>query len=262
VADVTATTATERAATARAAVAENPAWYHTLELAPGVLTPGRVDLRQMAAKVLPDSLAGKRALDVGTFDGFWAFEMERRGADVVAIDLASVADGELPPGNRLRLEREAQELDVEIGRGFRIAAGLLGARARHVICVVLELSPEVIGGPVEVAFMGALLVHLRDPVRALERILATLTPGGTLYQFEGVSLPLSLLHPQRPVAHLQTLETHFNWWYPNRSALCAWLQTAGFVDIRTRGFYRPPQQPPMSDRYCAVRSRRPPAASA
>ena len=28
----------------------------------------------------PTSLAGKRCLDVGTWDGFWAFEMERRGA--------------------------------------------------------------------------------------------------------------------------------------------------------------------------------------
>jgi SAM-dependent methyltransferase len=251
------TTGAERVAEARAAVARNPAWYHTLELAPGVLSPGRIDLRQTAPKVLPGDLAGMRALDVGTFDGFWAFEMERRGAEVVAIDVASVGHTQLPPGNRSRLEREARELDIEIGRGFRIAAELLSSRARHVVCDVLELTPAAIGGQVDVVFMGALLIHLRDPVRALERILETLRPGGTLYQLEGVSLRLSLLHPRRPVAHLQTLQTAFNWWYPNRSVLRAWLQTAGFVEICTRGLHRPPQQPPMRARYCAIRSRRP-----
>jgi SAM-dependent methyltransferase len=243
-------------AAARAAIAENPAWYHTLELAPGVLTPGRIDLRGTASKVLPESLVGLRALDIGTFDGFWAFELERRGAEVVAIDIERVGQAQLPPSNRSRLEREAQELSLEIGRGFRLAADLLGSRVRHVACDVLELSADAIGGPVDVAFMGALLVHLRDPVRALERIFATLVPGGTLYQLEGVSLPLSLLCPRRPVAQLQTLQTSFNWWYPNRAALRAWLQTAGFVDIRTGGFHRPPQRPPMHDRYCALRSRR------
>nr|MBA2506600.1 methyltransferase type 11 [Thermoleophilaceae bacterium] len=72
---------------AREAVAANPHWYHSIEVAPGVVTPGQVDLRGTAEKLLPPSLASTRALDVGTFDGFWAFEMERRGAEVVAIDV-------------------------------------------------------------------------------------------------------------------------------------------------------------------------------
>ncbi len=67
-------------------------WYHTLELAPGITTPGFFDHRPMVDRYeLPESLAGKRALDVGTFDGFWAFELERRGADVVALDVDDLA---------------------------------------------------------------------------------------------------------------------------------------------------------------------------
>src|SRR5262249_20625446 len=62
-------------------IAGNHDWYHTLELAPGVLTPGWVDVRPVVPRVpIPASLAGLRVLDVGTWDGFWAFEMERRGA--------------------------------------------------------------------------------------------------------------------------------------------------------------------------------------
>ena len=69
-------------------------WYHTLELAPGVVTPGWFDLRDMPDKVgLPASLAAQRCLDVGTFDGFWAFAMERRGAaEVVAADVPDPAE--------------------------------------------------------------------------------------------------------------------------------------------------------------------------
>jgi hypothetical protein len=64
-------------------------WYHSLDLAPGVVTPGMFDHRPHLARYpLPPDLSGKRCLDVGTMDGFWAFEMERRGAaSVVAIDL-------------------------------------------------------------------------------------------------------------------------------------------------------------------------------
>src|SRR5579884_3604587 len=64
-------------------------WYHTLELAPGLVTPGWLDHRPIVRKVpLPQRLNGLRCLDVGTFNGFWAFEMERRGArEVIAIDI-------------------------------------------------------------------------------------------------------------------------------------------------------------------------------
>lgn len=244
-------------AEARRAVAANASWYHTLELAPGVVTPGMIDLREVAAKILPADLRGRRALDIGTFDGFWAFELERRGAEVVAIDVADVGAVQLPPNNRQRLERAAQDLEIELARGFRLAAELLGSRVQHAVCDVTELLPERIGGPVEVAFMGALLLHVRDPVRALERILGALAPGGQLFQLESISLPLTIMHPRRPTAYFQTLETNFNWWQANRAALRAWLLTAGFEQVRGHGIHRPPQRSPMGDRYWGISSRRP-----
>jgi SAM-dependent methyltransferase len=248
----------EISAAAQELIARNPNWYHTLELAPGVVTPGRIDLRKVATKLLPDDLSGMRALDVGTFDGFWAFELEKRGAEVVAIDIGAVAGAQLPPNKRVALEQTAKDLAVELGLGFKLASAQLNSKARLVTCDVLDLEPEKIGGPVDVAFMGALLIHLRDPVRALERIHASLTPGGRLLQLEGVSRRLSLLHPRRPVANLQTLDTEFNWWYPNHAALKAWLRTAGFTKITDLGLYRPPQQRPMADWYRGLRSRRRP----
>src|SRR5947199_1335555 len=45
-------------------------WYHSIELTPGVVTPGWFDTRAIAPQLpMPADLAGKRCLDVGTYDG-------------------------------------------------------------------------------------------------------------------------------------------------------------------------------------------------
>jgi SAM-dependent methyltransferase len=241
---------------AREAVRANPHWYHSIELAPGVVTPGHVDLRDLAARVLPDDLSGRRALDVGTFDGFWAFEMERRGAEVVAIDVDELNAAEWPPLNRVRLESRAREWDIELGRGFRLAAEALGSGVSRVVCDVYELTAERIGGPVDMAFSGAILLHLRDPVRALERIHDTLAPGGTLLLVEPFSVAATLRAPRRPLAEFQPLAKEFNWWYPNIATLRAWAVAAGFVEVRRTGFHRPCSVRQMRAWYASMTARR------
>ena len=221
-----------------AAVASNPGWYHTIELAPGVVTPGHVDLRGLPDAVLPASLSGVRALDVGTFDGFWAFELERRGADVVALDVPALGAAEWPPANRARLEATTREMGLELGRGFRIAAEALGSQVRRVEVNVYDLDAEAIGGPVGFAFLGAMLLHLRDPVRALEAVRGVLAPGGRLTILEPVDPWLSLLAPRRPAARFQATETDFNWWAANVACLEAWLRAAGFAHVARGGLHR------------------------
>jgi SAM-dependent methyltransferase len=237
---------------ARKALRENRVWYHSVELAPGVVTPGQVDLRGVAARLLPDDLSGKRALDVGTFDGFWAFEMERRGAQVVAIDVERIEAAEWPGRSRARLERTAEEMDIQLGRGFRLAAEALGSEVERVICNVYELAPEAIGGPVDFCFSGAILLHLRNPVGALERIRATLARGGELRLLEPVSISLSLRSPRRAAARFQGAESDFNWWLPNLAALRAWPCAAGFDRVRRVAIVRPPSVERMRQTYAAM----------
>ena len=64
-------------------------WYHTFELPGGVVTSGYFDLRSVVGKLpLPASLAGMRCLDAAACEGFWSFELARRGAaEVVSLDL-------------------------------------------------------------------------------------------------------------------------------------------------------------------------------
>lgn len=248
----------EQVAAARRALEENPTWYHSIELAPGVVTPGQVDHRSLASKLLPDDLSGLRALDIGTFDGFWAFEMERRGAEVVAIDVESADAAEWPPLNRERLRRESEAFQLELGRGFRLAKELLGSNAERVICSVYDLTPEAIGGHVDFVFEGALLLHLRDPVLALERARQALRPGGRMLIWEGISLLDTLRAPRRPLARFSPLHSNFTWWYPNYAALVSMPLAAGFGDVRRVGFHRSKGlNPRMRIWYCALEARAP-----
>ena len=235
----------------RREVAANDAWYHTIELAPGVVTPGQVDLRGMASRILPADLSSRRALDVGTFDGFWAFEMERRGASVVAIDVDSIDSAEWPPLKRPRLSERIEELNVQLGRGFEIARRALGSEVERVICSVYDLESDAIAGPVDVAFLGALLLHLRDPVRALERIRSTLKPGGTLFLLEPISMVLTLQSPRAPLARFRAASSDFNWWVPNVVTVREWIRAAGFTQIRRVGMFRPPSSEAMRQYYVA-----------
>ena len=232
----------------------NPRWYHTIEL-PDQLTPGLIDLRAIAPKVLPRELAGKRALDVGTYDGFWAFEMEKRGASVVATDVEEAHDADWPPHRRDELRAQADGLGVELGLGFRLASDALGSKVRRVACDVRALDADAIGGPVDLAFCGALLLHLRDPVGALERIRSVLVPGGTLVLLEPVALRETVLSPRRAVARFEPHVTPFNWWVANLAALRAWVRVAGFADARRRGFHRPPGREGLRQWHVALEGR-------
>jgi len=72
-------------------IAAHTRWYHRIELAPGIVTPGindsNANLRILDHLGLPTDCSGMRVLDIGTADGFMAFEIEKRGADeVVGLD--------------------------------------------------------------------------------------------------------------------------------------------------------------------------------
>jgi tRNA (mo5U34)-methyltransferase len=217
---------------ARRAIAAHPAWYHTIDLAPGVATPGFCDLRPLALRALPGSLVGLRCLDVGTFDGFWAFELERRGAaDIVAIDLEDGTQADWPPNTREENLAATAASGLEWGAGFRIAASVLGSAVRRVTTNVYDLDVAMLGGPVDVVLCGTILQHLRDPVGALERMRSVLVPGGELRMVETYSVALSRRHPRRPVGEFRPAVpgSKFTWWVPNLAALRGWATTAGFA---------------------------------
>src|SRR5688572_29922637 len=198
-------------------------WYHTLELAPGVVTPGWFDTRAAVAKLpLPDSLEGMRCLDVGTFDGFWAFEMERRGArEVVAVDLADPAALDWPYDTAISGPQKIAEWGSERERGFADLAATLGSQAKWINQSVYDLSPER-NGMYDVVFCGALLLHLRDPIRALEAMRSVCS--GSFVLTENIEERLELL--ARFVPSALVVSAIDQWFRPNSAGLRAMADKA------------------------------------
>lgn len=152
---------TKAADTARQRIAEHDSWYHQIELAPGVVTPGTHQSADELATLdrlgLPAECHGVRVLDIGCRDGYFAFEMERRGATVVGLDYASP--------------------DVT---GFSIAAGLLDSSVEYRVDNVYSITPERYGLFDLILFLGV-IYHLRNPMLAIDRVRSVQRAGGVLF---------------------------------------------------------------------------------
>jgi tRNA (mo5U34)-methyltransferase len=200
-------------------------WYHTLDLGHGVVTQGMFDLRPFIDRYgLPD-VSGKRVLDVGTFDGFWAFEFERRGATVTSLDLDSIQQLDWPP--RLRPAEDAPR-----GETFRVAREALDSSVERVGCSIYEAEPERLGGVFDLVFCGSVLIHLRDPMLALERMAALC--AGRLIMAEEYSRRLA------PFAFVRGAEFRGDspwstWWIPTVSTWLRMVHTAGFENVTSHG---------------------------
>jgi tRNA (mo5U34)-methyltransferase len=201
-------------------------WYHTLELAPGLLTPGWFDHRAIVDRVrLPSSLTGMRCLDVGTFNGFWAFELERRGAaEVVAVDVLDPRRWDWPAGSS---EDTVTALARRManGDGFEIARTALDSQVTRLDRSVYELDPSDLG-QFDLVFVGSLLVHLRDPVGALQRVRSVCR--GRLVLVDGIDIAATLRSPRRPLARFDGRGRPW-WWHPNASGLARLVEAAGFT---------------------------------
>jgi tRNA (mo5U34)-methyltransferase len=232
----------------RAAVAAAH-WYHTMELAPGVVTPGRFDLRDVVQRFPWPDVRGKRCLDVGTYDGFLAFELERRGAsEVVATDVAGHDDWDFNPRERTGgIAYLHAEAGVK-GEGFRVAAAAYGSRVERRLINVYDLSPETVGR-FDVVVCGSLLLHLRDPFRALAAIHSVC--AGEFLSIEQVDLDLTLLRRRRPTLSLRGKDAQ--WLIPNSTGHSRMLEVAGFDVVEGRrttverfGPMHPPVRWPLS----------------
>jgi tRNA (mo5U34)-methyltransferase len=221
-------------------------WYHTIDLPHGVITPGFIDNRPtINAFGLPTDLKGKRCLDIGTYDGFWAFEMERRGAEeVIGIDVDSPADYDIPRPLRLKAEETAQEDPHALeegwnrqmapvgmewpGHGFQVAAEILGAKAKRVSLDVYKLTPERME-TFDVVLISQLLLRMRDPQTVLENMISVTKPGGIAIVAEGYDIELEKL--SRPVSEFVGLTNMGMWWAHSIKSMQKIMEIAGFENI-------------------------------
>ena len=229
-------------AAAAAAVAAVQRWYHCIEI-PGVgATPGVFDLRPVVDRLPWPDVTGKRCLDIGTADGFLAFELERRGAaEVVAVDIAGHDDWDW---ERHTAQLGPQYLHAvfgpELGNGFRTAHRLLDSAVTFAAVSAYDLSPATVG-EFDVVVCGSLLLHLRDPLRALAAIRSVCRDR--LLCSNQIDIGRTLTHPRTPLFRLDGTSGQTQWWIPNAAGHRQMVRSAGFTIERDSGLYALPFGP-------------------
>lgn len=193
-------------------------WWHSFELPDGTRIDGVNAIAGLKQRIsqfpIPEDLRGKRVLDIGAWDGWFSFEMERRGAEVMAID-----NWDNPRFH-------------EIHR-------LLHSRVDYRQMDVYDLSPNSVGRFDIVLFMGV-LYHLKHPLLALERVCALTTGMAAVDSFVLRSEHVSGIDVETlPImAYYETDEfagQTDNWVGPSLPCLLAFCRTAGFARVELQG---------------------------
>jgi len=184
-------------------------WYHSIELPDGSVIPGHQSIEQLRTRVrqfpIPEDLTGKRVLDIGAWDGWFSFEMERRGASVLALDSAK---------NTRLLEAKA----------------LLGSRIDYHIGDICRLTAKDLGTFDIVLFLGV-LYHLKHPLLALENVCGMTRDMACIESFVTDTTPDGV--PSMEFYETAELRGQLdNWCGPNIACLMAFARTAGFARVQ------------------------------
>jgi tRNA (mo5U34)-methyltransferase len=181
-------------------------WWHSFEFPDGGSIQGVLTLAAQKMRIaqfpIPQDLTGKRVLDIGTWDGWFAMEMERRGAEVVAID------------------RFENPRFLEIHERLR-------SRVDYRQLSVYDLDPNKIGRFDIVLFMGV-FYHLKHPLLALERVCSVARDLVVVESF--------VLQGQERLLMEFYENDEFggefdNWVVPSVPCLMAMCRTAGFARV-------------------------------
>ncbi|MEX2615503.1 MAG: TIGR04290 family methyltransferase [Alphaproteobacteria bacterium] len=203
-------------------------WFHNLHLPNGLRTAP--DHRfgdfphckwQELKPYLPESLDGRRVLDIGCNAGFYTFALAKMGASVVGIDD--------DPHYLRQAEWARNHIGAERVRFRRQQVYDLARTTEHFDVVV---------------FMGV-FYHLRYPLLALD-IIAGLRPDMLIFQTLTADVGDIGADPKQPLdfdnrkqlterdwPFMAFIEGDFagdptNWWAPNHAAVCALLRAVGY----------------------------------
>ncbi|MEB3191774.1 MAG: class I SAM-dependent methyltransferase [Snowella sp.] len=187
-------------------------WYHQIDLGSGIVTPGVHNsadgLKTLDSLGLPSDCQSLRVLDIGCRDGFFAFTMEKRGAEVIGIDYAKP--------------------DVT---GFSVASTILGSNVTYLVENVYNLDPEKYGVFDIVLFLGV-LYHLRNPLLALDQIRKVTKPNGLLFLESHITTHAALSSLDIPAWEFYPRDSLYNdatnKWGPNIVGLKAAVEEAQF----------------------------------
>jgi len=166
VADLLPIGADERAA--RDTLERVPLWFHTFSLDGGSLyTPGVARDHRYRVPALPADLRGRSVLDVGTFDGFYAFLCEARGARrVVAVDNEQYREW----------VRDRWGVELQGAEGFLAIAALLESDVHYLRLDAFDL--DELDELFDLIICFGVLHRVEDPLSLLKVLRRRLDDGG------------------------------------------------------------------------------------
>jgi tRNA (mo5U34)-methyltransferase len=200
-------------------------WWHTIDLGNGVWTKGTKSRElldnEYEAVFEPLDLKNKSVLDVGAWNGAFAFEAHRRGArPVTALDHHA--------WNHPRFRgREAFDL------ACRLKGVDLKAVDRDLNNPQLDLGEL---GTFDIVLFLGVFYHLIDPIAGLREVSRctreVLVLESHVERFPDNGRPIMTFFPGEELNHDAS-----NWWGPNRTCLVALLKHFGFerVEVSSGG---------------------------
>lgn len=226
-----------------------PFWWHSIDLGHGVVTDGfksRMQLVQDLERLRFPDLKGKTVLDIGTYDGFFSFEAERRGAERVvaldeyawALDLArSFGYWEDCKKRGVTPDPQADEYRLHHHTlpgmlAYNTAHKALDSRVETIVADFMEADLSHLGTFDVVLYLGV-LYHMQNPLESLKRV-AALTGGMAIIETEAICLPA---HQDRALCEFfesnELNNDYSNWWAPNEKAIAGMCRAAGFSRVET-----------------------------
>jgi SAM-dependent methyltransferase len=153
-------------------------FYQSMDFPDGDSVIGAWDIRDGFDQYIGSyPIAGKTVLDVGTASGFLAFEAEKRGAHVTAIDALHPTEFERIPhaGSPYHLDRRAWAAENAkwfqgIKNGFWFARQKFASKVEMVYLPLAQLPFWV--RRFDVVIAGAIIEHLANPVPVLADLAA------------------------------------------------------------------------------------------
>jgi len=218
----------------REAIPTDCVFYQAIEL-PGIgLIEGSWDHRHTADDYLGQlEYQGRRVLDVGPANGFFTFEMERRGAEVTALDLGTQGEWDSVPHSFLDVNSVRANLQENVRRvenAFWFAHQRLQSNAKLVHGSVYD-TPALVQ-PVETALMGNVLQHVRDPFRAIEQVAKVV--ADTIVISEAVWHDDEAFLTAEAMWLIPRADTPYcthSWWQVSPAMVTAILRILGFPQI-------------------------------
>jgi 2-polyprenyl-3-methyl-5-hydroxy-6-metoxy-1,4-benzoquinol methylase len=135
------------------------------------LVTGQWDLRSGVDDYLGKvAFAGQRVLEIGPASGFLTFEMEKRGAEVVSVEVTAEHGWDFVPYRAKKLEElfvpRANHME-RLKNSYWFSHAAHQSKAKVYYGDVYNLPATL--GQFDIAVMGSVLLHCRDPLRIIER---------------------------------------------------------------------------------------------